>query len=78
MHVNLSKLMIMPGGISSLEEEENDQLNQERRQLQDENWTHLEQLRSIDEREKVLEDLNHVRKTQETDILQHLTSNHVR
>ena len=52
-----------------MEEEENSQLNQEHRQLQDENWTHVEQLRSNDEREKVLENLNHVRKTQATDIL---------
>ena len=35
---------------SSLEEEENAQLNQKHRQLQDENWTHVEQLRSTDER----------------------------
>ena len=37
------------------------QLNQEYRQLQDENWTHVEQLRSTDERAKVLENSNHVR-----------------
>ena len=54
---------------SSLEEEEYAQLNQKYRQLLDENWTHVEQLKSTDEREKVLENLNHVRNTQTTDIL---------
>ena len=62
----------------SLEEEENVQLNQNYRQLQDEIWTHVEQLWSTNEREKVLENSNHVRKTQATDILQPWTSNHVR
>ena len=60
-----------------MEEEECAQLNQKYRQLLDENWTHVEQLKSTDEREKVLENLNHVRKTQETDIFHPLTSNHV-
>ena len=46
---------------SSLEEEEYAQLNQEHRQLQDENWTQVEQLRSTNEREKVFENSNHVR-----------------
>ena len=45
-------------------------MNQEHRQLQDENWTHVEQLKSTDKREKVLEDSNHVWNNQETDILQ--------
>ena len=54
---------------SSLEEEEYAQLNQKYRQLLDENWTHVEQPKSTDEREKVLENLNHVRNNQETDIL---------
>ena len=53
-----------------MEEEEFARLNQEYRQLQDENWTHVEQLRSTDEREKVLENSNHVRKDQAIDILQ--------
>ena len=44
-------------------------MNQEHRQLQDENWTHVEQLKSTDKRAKVLEDLNHVWNTQETDML---------
>ena len=43
-----------------MEEEECAQMNQEHRQLQDENWTHVEQLKSTDKREKVLEDSNHV------------------
>ena len=37
---------------SSLEEEEYAQLDHEHRQLQDENWTHVEQLKSTDEIEK--------------------------
>ena len=44
-----------------MEEEEYAQLNNEHRHLQDENWTHVDQLRSFDEREKVLDNLNHVR-----------------
>ena len=44
-----------------MEEEEYAQLNQEHRQLQDENWTHVEKLRSTNERAKVIENLNHVR-----------------
>ena len=55
---------------SSLEEEEYAQLNQKHRHLQDENWTHVEQLISTNEREKVLENLNHVTQTQETYMLQ--------
>ena len=46
---------------SSLKEEEYALLNEEHRQLQDENWTHVEKLRSSDEREKVIENSNHVR-----------------
>ena len=53
-----------------MEEEEYAQLNQGHKQMQDENWTHAEQLRSTDEREKILENSNHVRKTKETDIWQ--------
>ena len=53
-----------------MEKEENAQLNEKYRQLQDENRTHVEKLKSTDEREKVLENLNHVRKTQANDILQ--------
>ena len=52
-----------------MEEEECAQMYQKYRQLQDENWTQVEQLKSTDEREKVLENYNHVRKTQENDIL---------
>ena len=40
---------------ASLEEEEYSQLNQEHRQLQDEKWTHVEQLRSTGEREKMID-----------------------
>ena len=54
---------------SSFEEEEYSQLNPKYRQLLDENWTHVEQLKSTDKRENVLENSNHVRKTKETDIL---------
>ena len=61
---------------SSFEEEQCTQLNQKYKQLLDENWTHVEQLKSTDKREKVLEDSNHVRNTQETDMLQPLTTNH--
>ena len=46
-----------------MEEEENSQLNQKYRQLQDENWTHVEQLKSTDEKEKNLKNSNHVRNT---------------
>ena len=45
-----------------MEEEECAQLNWEYKQLQDEKWTHVEQMKSTDEREKVLENSNHVRK----------------
>ena len=45
---------------SSLGEAEYAQLNQEHRQLQDKNLTHVEQLRSTDESEKVLQNSNHV------------------
>ena len=48
-----------------MEEEECAQMNQEHRQVQDEIWTHVEQPKSTDKREKVLEDSNHVWKTQE-------------
>ena len=51
-----------------MEEEECAQMNPEHRQLQDENWTHVEQLESTEERAKVLNKLNHVRNTQESDI----------
>ena len=53
-----------------MEEEEYAQLNQKYRQVLDKNWTHVEQLKSTDEREKMLENSNHLRNTQETDILQ--------
>ena len=53
-----------------MEEEEYAQLNQKYRQLLDENWTHVEQLKSTNEREKVHENSNHVRNTQEYDICQ--------
>ena len=53
-----------------MEEEEYAQLNQKYRQLLDEIWTHVEKLKSTDKRAKVLEDSNHVRNTQETDMLQ--------
>ena len=49
-----------------MEEEECAQLNQEHKPLQDENWTHVEKLKSTDERAKVLKNSNHVRKNQET------------
>ena len=45
-------------------------MNQGHKQLEDENWTHVEQLKSTDKREKMLEDLNHVWNTQETDMFQ--------
>ena len=51
-----------------MEEEEYAQLNQKYRQLLDENWTHVEQMKSTDKRETVLEKSNHARNTQETDI----------
>ena len=44
-------------------------MNQEHRQLRGEIWTHVEQLKSTDKRAKVLEDSNHVWKTQETNML---------
>ena len=47
-----------------MEEEKYAQLNQKHRQLQDENWTHVEQLKSTDERVKVLENSNRVRYNQ--------------
>ena len=53
-----------------MEEKQCTQLNQKYRQLHGENRTHVEQLKSSEEREKVLEDLNHVWNTQETDMLQ--------
>ena len=52
-----------------MEEEECTQLNQKYKQLHDENWTHVEQLKSTDKRAKVLENSNHVRNTQENYIL---------
>ena len=54
---------------SSLEEEEYDQRNHKYRHMLDENWIHVEKLKSTDKREKVLENLNHLRNTQSTDIL---------
>ena len=51
-----------------MEEEQCTQLNQKYKQLHGENWTHVDQLKSTKERVKVLENSNHVRKTQETDI----------
>ena len=53
-----------------MEEEQCTQLNQKYKQLHSENWTHIEQLKSSEEREKVLEDSNHVWNTQETDMFQ--------
>ena len=53
-----------------MEEEQCTQLNQKYKQLHGENWTHVEQLKSSEEREKVLEDLNHVWNTQKTNVLQ--------
>ena len=53
---------------SSLEEEQCTQLNQKYKQLHGENWTHVEQLKSCEERAKVLEDSNHVWNTQDNDI----------
>ena len=48
---------------SSLEQEEYSQLNKKYRPLQDENLAHVEQLKSTDKREKVIENSNHVRNT---------------
>ena len=53
-----------------MEEEEYARLNQKYRKFLDENWNHVEKLKSIDEKEKVLENSNNVRNTEETDILQ--------
>ena len=53
---------------SSLEEEQCTQLNQKYKQLHGENWTHVEQLKSSEERAKVIENSNQVRNTQENDI----------
>ena len=53
-----------------MEEEEYAQLNHKYKQLLDENWTDVEQLKSTDQREQVLENSNHVRNTQATDIFQ--------
>ena len=53
-----------------MEEEQCTQLNQKYKQLHGGNWTHVEQLKSSEEREKVLKDANHVWNTQETDMLQ--------
>ena len=61
---------------SSLEEEEYAQLNQKYIQRLDEKWTHVEQLKSTNEREKVPENSNHVRNTQESDIIQPWTEKH--
>ena len=55
---------------SSLEEEQCAQLNQKFKQLHGEKWTHVEQLKSTIEREKFLENSNHVRNTQELDMCQ--------
>ena len=52
-----------------MEEEHCTQLNQKYKQLHGENWTRVEQLKSTDEREIVLENSNHVRNTQENYIL---------
>ena len=48
-----------------MEEKQCTQLNQKHKQLHGENWTHVEQLESSEEREKVLGNSNHVRKTKE-------------
>ena len=53
-----------------MEEEQCTQLNQKYKQPHSENWTNVEQLKSTDNREKVLEDSNHVKNTQEIDMLQ--------
>ena len=51
-----------------MEEEQCTQLNQKYKQLHGENWTHVEQLKSTEERVNVIENSNHVRNTQESDI----------
>ena len=61
-----------------MEEEEYAQLNQKYRQLLDENLTHVEQLKSTDRRERVLDNSNHVRNTQKKNILYPLTLKHLR
>ena len=53
-----------------MEEKQCTQLNQKHKQLHGENWTHVEQLKSSEERAKILEDLNHVWNTQGTDMFQ--------
>ena len=53
-----------------MEEEQCTQLNKKYKQLHNENWTHVEQLKSTEERVEFLENSNHVRNTQETDIFQ--------
>ena len=52
-----------------MEEKQCTQLNQKYKQLHGENWTHVEQLKSTDDKEKVLDNSNHdMSNTQETDI----------
>ena len=53
-----------------MDEKQYTQLNQKYKQLHGENWTHVEHLKSTEEREKVLENSIHVRNTQESDIFQ--------
>ena len=53
-----------------MEEEDYAQLNQKHIQLLDENMTHVEQLKSTNEREKVPENSNHVRNSPKNDIFQ--------
>ena len=53
-----------------MEEEQCTQLNKKYKQLHGENWTHVEKMKSTDERKKVPENSNHVRNTQEFDICQ--------
>ena len=53
-----------------MEEKQCTQLNQKYKQLYDEKWTHVEQLKSSKERANILEDSNHVWNTQENDMLQ--------
>ena len=68
----------MSGGIFLFGREECAQLNQEYRQLLDENLTHVEKLKSTDGGEKVLDNSNHVRNTQKIYILYPLTLKHLR
>ena len=59
----------MSGGIFLFERIIICSTNKKYRQLLDENWTHVEQLKSTDKRKEVLEDSNHMSDTQENDML---------